>query len=646
MRNVPDVAMESDTDNYACDLGVCGGGWGGTSFAAPRWAGFLALVNEQAVAAGQSPVGFINPAIYAIGLSSGFAADFHDIAIGNNDLSGGISPAYNAVPGYDLVTGWGSPNGQNLINALPAQAFALSASPSDLTIVQGGASGSITLALNSVNGFTGSVSLVASGLPAGVTALFNPPSITGSGTSKLTLTADLSVTDGNATVIITGTSNSLTAATTVALSVNFDFAVNTTSQSVIVGSSINSTVTIVMQPGFSGSVALHVSGLPTGATGTFTPASLSASGASTLTISTAGTTPPGTYPLTIMATSGSLTQTIGVGLTVNAVASGFLMSASPPSVTIGQAAGNSSGYSVLIVTSENGFSSPVTLSATGMPAGVMATFSPNPVTPTPNGSVASTLTLSEVDWPAPYGTFPITVSGTSGYQVAITNVSLTVYPLLFILGASPAAVTIMPRTSASLSVGTSGSNSFNSAITLGVTGLPSGVTGVFSPNPTLPVLGAASSTLTLAASSSAVTGTFPLTLTATASSFSQSLVIGLTVSLSGFTLSSSPASLNVAQGNSAGTTITVTSLDGFSGDVYLYALGLPDGATAEFMPPIVTPAPDGSATATLILLTSPNASIGTFPVTVEGSIWQPANSLFVNTTPINLTVSGGGSPPI
>ncbi len=117
LRNVPDVAMEGNTDNFACGDGKCYGGDGGTSYSAPRWAGFLALVNEQAAVRGKPAVGFINPVIYAIGAGSGYDADFHDITVGNN-LCCGQPKGYNAVAGYDLVTGWGSPTGQNLVDAL------------------------------------------------------------------------------------------------------------------------------------------------------------------------------------------------------------------------------------------------------------------------------------------------------------------------------------------------------------------------------------------------------------------------------------------------------------------------------------------------------------------------------------------------
>ncbi len=111
LRNGPDVAAEANFDFYFCsDQGACQTGLGGTSFAAPMWAGYAALANQQAAANGVSPIGFLNPAVYTIGLGSGYAASFHDITSGSNN--------FPAVAGYDLVTGWGSPNGAGLINAL------------------------------------------------------------------------------------------------------------------------------------------------------------------------------------------------------------------------------------------------------------------------------------------------------------------------------------------------------------------------------------------------------------------------------------------------------------------------------------------------------------------------------------------------
>jgi hypothetical protein len=115
MRNIPDVALTGD--NVYVAYGNGGNGiFGGTSCAAPLWAGFTALINQQAAAASLPPVGFINPAIYEIGRQSTYAADFNDVVTGNNFWPN--SPTnFPAVPGYDLCTGWGTP-GTNLINAL------------------------------------------------------------------------------------------------------------------------------------------------------------------------------------------------------------------------------------------------------------------------------------------------------------------------------------------------------------------------------------------------------------------------------------------------------------------------------------------------------------------------------------------------
>jgi subtilase family serine protease len=115
LRNYPDVAAEANTNQYSCFDGGCFGGNGGTSYAAPQWAGMTAMANQQSIANGGSTLGFLNPALYAIGVGSNYDSDFHDITSGNNGK-------YNAVIGYDLVTGWGSPNGPNLIDALDGSA--------------------------------------------------------------------------------------------------------------------------------------------------------------------------------------------------------------------------------------------------------------------------------------------------------------------------------------------------------------------------------------------------------------------------------------------------------------------------------------------------------------------------------------------
>jgi hypothetical protein len=114
-RNTPDVALTADNVYVRAN----GGDYnvGGTSAAAPLWAGFAALINEQAAVYGEQKLGFANPAFYAFGLGSSYGSVFHDITIGNNFKSSSPN-RFPAVTGYDLATGWGTPNGQGLIDAI------------------------------------------------------------------------------------------------------------------------------------------------------------------------------------------------------------------------------------------------------------------------------------------------------------------------------------------------------------------------------------------------------------------------------------------------------------------------------------------------------------------------------------------------
>ena len=127
MRNIPDVALTADNVYVTYDNGSYGI-FGGTSCAAPLWAGFMALVNERATANGRPAAGFLNPAVYAVGKGGDYTNVFHDITAGNNLNS--CSPArFYAVTGYDLCTGWGTPAGNALIDALAGPADALQVTP-------------------------------------------------------------------------------------------------------------------------------------------------------------------------------------------------------------------------------------------------------------------------------------------------------------------------------------------------------------------------------------------------------------------------------------------------------------------------------------------------------------------------------------
>ena len=103
-RNGPDVAANANFTFYTCDnQTTCqANAYGGTSFAAPMWAGLVALANQQAASQGKAPVGFFNPKIYAQNVTSSYSTGFHDVTSGK-------SGSYSSGANFDLVTGWGSP---------------------------------------------------------------------------------------------------------------------------------------------------------------------------------------------------------------------------------------------------------------------------------------------------------------------------------------------------------------------------------------------------------------------------------------------------------------------------------------------------------------------------------------------------------
>ncbi|GHO44339.1 S53 family peptidase [Ktedonospora formicarum] len=133
MRQVPDVSLHAGGDKYYlvyCTISSLGcsaeNNWwlgAGTSAAAPMWAAFVALANEQSVKSGGYNLGFINPYLYQI-TDSKYTSDFHDVTIGNNDYQGLQGGKYPATTGYDMATGLGSFNATNLANDLVTMANA------------------------------------------------------------------------------------------------------------------------------------------------------------------------------------------------------------------------------------------------------------------------------------------------------------------------------------------------------------------------------------------------------------------------------------------------------------------------------------------------------------------------------------------
>jgi subtilase family serine protease len=318
-RNGPDVSANANFSFYVCadQNGCTANEYGGTSFAAPMWAGYLALINQQAVANGGKPLGFINPSLYTIAAGSSYGTDFHDITSGSN--------GYLATTGYDLATGLGSPNGAGLINSLsgtPTAGFALSAAPTSVSVAQGG-TGTSVITSTVTGGFTGAIVLSASGQPTGVTIGFSPTSITGAGTSTLTFTVASSTVAGTYPITVTGTSGSIVETTNVSLTVTgtkpaFTLSASPASLSIARGATNTYTITTTVSGGFNSAISLSAVNAGARQTLTFNPVTIPApgSGTSAMQVTVGADAALTSHTITITAKGGGITHTTTVTLIV------------------------------------------------------------------------------------------------------------------------------------------------------------------------------------------------------------------------------------------------------------------------------------------------------------------------------------------
>ena len=416
------------------------------------------------------------------------------------------------------------------LSPAPVPDFTIAATPSSQTVAQGNST-SYTVTISPSNGFSGSVSFNVTGLPAGASSTFNPSSVSGSGTSTLTVTTSASTPSGTYPLTISGTSGSVVHSTSATLVVNApaDFTIGATpsSQTVVQGNSTTYTATISALNGFSGNVTFSVTGLPSAATSNFNPSSVAGNGTSTLTITTSASTPSGTYPLTITGTSGNLVHSTNATLVMNAVAAAdFTIAATPSSQTVVQ--GNSTTYTTTI-SAANGFSGNVTFNVSGLPSGATSNFNPSSVA----GSGTSTLTIT-TSTSTPSGTYSLTITGTSGSLVHSTTVTLVVNsagPTDFTMAATPSSQTVVRGNSTTYTITISGTNGFSGNVNFSVTGLPAGTRSNFNPSS---IPGNGTSTLTINAQRSNPakefpTGTFPLTITGTSGSVSHIAAVTLVI---------------------------------------------------------------------------------------------------------------------
>jgi len=313
-----------------------------------------------------------------------------------------------------------------------------------------------------------------------------------------------------------------------ALQPDFTVSVSPTSGSEVQGGSTTTTVSVLSIYGFTDTVSLSASGLPSGATASFSPASGTPSFTSTLTISTASTTPAGTYTITITGTGGGVTHSTTYTLTVKATP--VIMWSNPADITYGTALSGTQ------------------LNASANVAGSLV-YSPAAGTVLSAGSNTLSVTFTPTD--------------TTDYTMATDSVTITVLQATpVITWATPASITYGTALS-----GTQLNASANVAGSL-----------VYSPAAGT-VLSAGSNTLSV---------TFTPTDTENYNTATDNVTLTV-VAAPDFTMSVAPASGSVVQGGSVTTTVSLSPTGGFADTVSLSVSGLPSGATASFSPASGTP---------------------------------------------------------
>jgi hypothetical protein len=461
---------------------------------------------------------------------------------------------------------------------------------------------------------------------------------------------------------------------------DFTISASPSSQSVIQGGSTSYTVTVTAQNGFTGTVNLTASGFGAGASGTLNPTSVAGSGTSTLSVTTAGNASIGSFPITITGASGSLTHSTSVTLVVNSASGGI--------VNGGFETGDFTGWT------RTGTTSISTSSHTGTYAALVGSTSPTNgdstiaqtfTAPSPTGPLTfwyqihcpDTLTY---DWAS--ASLTDNTAGTTttllgktctnsgawvqssaasmvgGHSYTLTllshddnyatdptytlfdDVSLGAPPAPdFTISASPSSQTVVQGSSTAYTVTVTAVNGFTGTVNLSASGFGAGASGAFNPTS---VAGSGTSTLNVTTTANAATGSFPITITGTSGSLSHGTSVTLVVNPPpDFTISASPASQTVTQGNSTTYTVTITGQNGFIGTVTLGATGFGAGASGSFSPASVA----GSGTSTLTATTTSTAATGSFTINLTGTSGNLSHSatvtLVVNTPPATVIVNGG-----
>jgi len=418
---------------------------------------------------------------------------------------------------------------------------------------------------------------------------------------------------------------------------DFTVEVSPTSRTILQGESTDFTVSLFIygNPAKTGKVELKVTGLPTGATGSFSPfyavysKILSSNATEKYYIRTTASVTPGTFNVQAKAWNGTDTRYATLILAI--IRGNFNVSMTPSSQSI--AARASVNYTVT-VKSMKGFELPVNLTVSGLPSGSTFTLSSNPVTPPQNGTVTSILTV-RTQATTPGGTFNLTVTGDcKGLKHSATATLVITAATDFILAASPTSLTVLPGSYATTTITVTSINNFNSMVVLTMSSFPSGIQPTFNPAQNSPPKnGSFTSILIVTVGLSAPIGTHRLTVIGSGGGITH--LVNITLITVDFSISASPTTLTIAQGESKTTTVSVLSINNFNSAVTLSISNWPSGLTSSLNPTDLIPPAGQSATSILTIAVAKNAPLGTYGLTITGT-----SSSLVRTLVITVTVQG------
>lgn len=408
---------------------------------------------------------------------------------------------------------------------------------------------------------------------------------------------------------------------------NFALTQSSTSGSAMVGKTLTFSIGVTESGAAKTAVGLTAK-VPAGITATFSPASITPGTNATVTVTIGSTATAGAQTITVTGSNSSGAQTLTYALTVTLPPT---LAVTSPSSTATVSQSGTEKLSLAAVTGGS-FTGNVTWSIAGLPSGVTAAWSANPMTPpSATSSTIETLTLTAAS-SAKIATSTITITAAGDGLVATKQITLQVTQAPgIILAASPASISMQSLSTAQVTVTatpvgglTAAGKAAGSSMSV-ASGLPKGLSASWSA-PVLNASGTVSWTLTLTGSSSLAAGSSTLNLSAnvasiTGAAFSATASVPVTVTLTppALSVTSATAAITVAQGKTAQQTFTVLANGTFTGPVSLSVSGLPTGVTAAWAQSTMTLAGE-SGTTTLTLTAATTAKVGstTIVLTAKG----------------------------